>query len=63
MWNEFHWTEGHGNLERVALVPPIPINVAKLNYILYMKICKKTNLFILLLPTTTYHENLAISFF
>ncbi len=79
MWNELHWIEGHGHLERVALVPPIPINVAncikyprsiwshrsptpsspikvvlrilwcnhpknnvaKLSYILYMKICKK----------------------
>jgi len=101
MWNELHWIEGHGHLEQVALVPPIPINVAnwiksprsiwshrsptpsspikvflrilwcnhpknnvaKLSYILYMKICKKGNLFILLLPTKTYHENLAISFF
>ncbi len=28
MWDELHSIEGHGHLERVALVPPIPINVA-----------------------------------
>jgi hypothetical protein len=28
MWNELHSIEGHGHSERVALVPPIPINVA-----------------------------------
>jgi len=28
MWNELYWIEGHGHLERVALVPPIPINIA-----------------------------------
>jgi hypothetical protein len=28
MWKELHWIECHGHLERVALVPPIPINVA-----------------------------------